>query len=699
VKRISATIAAAVACLCTALPAKVFPYRTLAEASRKTPPEERFSVTGEVMGATSYTYILRDKTGMLQFRNWSPVRWSTGDVVHVKRASYRDGANLPIAHISEIVSRRSPVTPIDILPGDFDDPIPDLSIVHISGVLTDLFRDELDPCWTFFILEKNGARAVVTHYTANAPPIEDFLPLLDAEISVTGIFRRHCGNGRRYLNATVSVYTNTAIAVIRPAPSDPFTADELPSSDRNALDEARRNGHRHRISGIVRAAWGRCEFLLDSDDGRKIRVKVMPNTLLPTPGDIVDVSGFIRINPYFLRLTNAVFRKRTGTPAGMESPIDVTARELLTDTNGLQRIEASFDGRFVRLQGRVIETLTSFSAGKITALDCDGHRVPVIMATDDSVPPDGAIVDVTGLCLFTESTGDDVGAFPHLTGFSLVTRTADDIRVVRNPPWWTPRKFIAVIILLTAALATGLVWIRALHRLVERRSRELMRKQVAVQNAETRRADRTRLAVELHDSLSQNLAAVALQISSADIARSLNNPSAQRGHLEAAKKMIDSCRTELKNCLCDLRGDMLEEHDFDTAVRKTVDSVLNGAAAEISFRIVRSRMDDITAHAVLMIIRELVSNAVRHGKARNVRIRGASDGERMRFSVSDDGCGFPSGGIPGIREGHFGIEGIRHRLSRFDGTLDITASPEGGAAVTATIRISHPAHPHNEQTA
>ena len=160
-----------------------------------------------------------------------------------------------------------------------------------------------------------------------------------------------------------------------------------------------------------------------------------------------------------------------------------------------------------------------------------------------------------------------------------------------------------------------------------------------------------------------------------------------RPNWSAAEKMLDSCRSELRNCLGDLRSNALEQRDFEQAVRQTVDRVRCDAEVRVSFPIARTRLSDSVAHAILMILRELVSNAVRHGQARLIDIRGELAGEILSLCVSDDGHGFDTDKRPGIREGHFGVEGIRQRAKRLNGTFALESAPDAGTKATLTIPI------------
>ena len=187
--------------------------------------------------------------------------------------------------------------------------------------------------------------------------------------------------------------------------------------------------------------------------------------------------------------------------------------------------------------------------------------------------------------------------------------------------------------------------------------------------------------MELHDTLSQNLTGIALQIDATQMAAE-EDPNSVMPYLEMARRKMQSCRENLRNCLWDLRSRAFEEKELAEAIRKTIAPHIGETDVRIDMDIPCRKLSDNTIHAVLCIIRELAINAVRHGKAAHIAIRGTLDGTGLSFTVVDDGGGFDPARRPGLPEGHFGLQGVTERVLRLGGTFNITSTPGHGATAT-----------------
>jgi signal transduction histidine kinase len=241
--------------------------------------------------------------------------------------------------------------------------------------------------------------------------------------------------------------------------------------------------------------------------------------------------------------------------------------------------------------------------------------------------------------------------------------------------------------LLLILMAAILLWAIALKFVAERRGRQLLKTEIGKAEESLRVEERTRLAVELHDSIAQNLTGAAFQIEAAKDATREDSESAT--YLSCAEQILKSCRTELRRCIWDLRSNALEEPDINKAILSTIHPVADGADVHVHFNVPRSRMSDTTAHAILRIIRELTANAVRHGRANRINIAGDFIDGQLHFTVSDNGCGFNPESCPDASTGHFGLDGIRERIDKFNGAISIDSSAGEGTRVEIRIQAPH----------
>ena len=434
-------------------------------------------------------------------------------------------------------------------------------------------------------------------------------------------------------------------------------------------------------------------MLVQSPDGdlHRVRLKRRPP---PRYGEFVDVLGHPETDLYRINISRATWRPAKGPALPQAHVRRITAAEMFTDawlagSRGRELKNASLLGQAVRLRGTVRAMPAEGSDACRLYLETDSFMVPVEASgcpeAFDGVTA-GCVLDVTGTYI---AEADNLGTtlvFPQIREILIALRRPDDVVVVSRPPWLTPGRMLVLVGALVMAIFGTTAWCIALRRRAEQRGRELADEQLAHAMSELKVEERTRLAVELHDSLSQTLASVSIGI---DAALGIAGDAAPelRRLLTLTAWTLESCRTELRNCLWDLRSQALEEGDMGNAVRIALGQILTTGRLSVRFSVPRSRLSDRTAHAILRIVRELASNAARHGHATDIRVAGCLENGVLMFSVADNGCGFDPATAPGVRDGHFGLQGIKERIEFMDGTTKIESSPGRGTKVTISINV------------
>ena len=268
----------------------------------------------------------------------------------------------------------------------------------------------------------------------------------------------------------------------------------------------------------------------------------------------------------------------------------------------------------------------------------------------------------------------------------ITTQKDESAKVFKLPSYITAFNATIFLVGLLVLFLAVLAWNTLLRRLVDRRSRELTDERLASFTSSLKVEERTRLAVELHDTIAQTLAGVSLEIDAArDFAHS--NLETMERHLDCASRTLTSCRNDLRNCMWDLRNQTLDDISMDEAIRRTLAPHLSGAALSVRFSVDRELFSDNTALSILRIIRELTLNAVRHGNATDIKVAGCIEGDKLLFSVKDNGCGFDTTSSPGVEHGHFGLQGVAERAEALGGEFSIESVTGKGTHATVTIGL------------
>ena len=178
--------------------------------------------------------------------------------------------------------------------------------------------------------------------------------------------------------------------------------------------------------------------------------------------------------------------------------------------------------------------------------------------------------------------------------------------------------------------------------------------------------DRRRIAVALHDGISQQISGARILLYSVKAAT-----EESRQALKIAGDVLESARCEIRDAILDLQGDDLMAKGLEDLLRGFILkqgerlAALDMARLHMDLRGLPAKLPVKVKKDVLAIVQEAISNAVRHGHAKNVRIAsGPLEGGGFRLSVMNDGERFDPERALGPETGHFGLSAMRERATR-----------------------------------
>jgi signal transduction histidine kinase len=199
-------------------------------------------------------------------------------------------------------------------------------------------------------------------------------------------------------------------------------------------------------------------------------------------------------------------------------------------------------------------------------------------------------------------------------------------------------------------------------------------------------SERNRLALELHDVVSQKLFSLNL---SADAAVTLldRDANAARAQLERVRELAREALAELRSLILGLRPADLDQDGLAGALGKEVAMLarVHGIDIELEVECTDRPIEDGERELeVLRIAHEALHNAVRHAAARHVIVHLDGRGPVLKVEVVDDGEGFDPHD-PELRSHHLGLTSMEERTRELGGSLELQSTLGQGTRVSLEV--------------
>ena len=205
--------------------------------------------------------------------------------------------------------------------------------------------------------------------------------------------------------------------------------------------------------------------------------------------------------------------------------------------------------------------------------------------------------------------------------------------------------------------------------------------------------ERNRLAREIHDTLSQGLAAITLQLETAD-ALVMTRPERAQDAVRRALGLARSNLEEARRSMVDLRATYLHNRTLPEAlatlahdmVQETIEIEFHYAPTA-NFPTLQQRVET----AIYRIAQEALTNACKHATPRHIALSLEIEDNELCLTVQDDGIGFQPDEVTkesgAFGSGHFGLIGISERVKLLGGELCILSEPGAGTLLSVCMPL------------
>ena len=196
--------------------------------------------------------------------------------------------------------------------------------------------------------------------------------------------------------------------------------------------------------------------------------------------------------------------------------------------------------------------------------------------------------------------------------------------------------------------------------------------------------ERQRLARELHDGVGQLLSAARRKIQLA-----VNTDSAAESHTDETLRLLDDSIKEVRDLSHSMMPPSLLNKGLRQAIEEFISRLNSGDAISITCEWVDTDGMELDKTVVLMLYRtlqEMISNAIRHARAKTIQIELVRHKHELSMMVYDDGIGFDKGKLLATGKG-MGLKNIQSRIAYIGGSLHIDTMPGKGTTYIVELPL------------
>jgi two-component system, NarL family, sensor histidine kinase LiaS len=193
--------------------------------------------------------------------------------------------------------------------------------------------------------------------------------------------------------------------------------------------------------------------------------------------------------------------------------------------------------------------------------------------------------------------------------------------------------------------------------------------------AEARAAERSRIAREIHDAISQHLFALRM------IASGMRRAHPHDDQVRAIERITEDALRDMQALLSELRPAGLEAGGLASALEQVCAAYRDRLGVTVDAHLADLVLPEPVEDALLRVAQEACTNAVRHGNAQRLAVSMGRRNGHVELAVLDNGTGFD----PAAPAGGGGLRHIHDRVAELGGTVTVDSAPGEGTAVTVLV--------------
>lgn len=207
--------------------------------------------------------------------------------------------------------------------------------------------------------------------------------------------------------------------------------------------------------------------------------------------------------------------------------------------------------------------------------------------------------------------------------------------------------------------------------------------------ARAEETERSRIARELHDDLSQRLAALAIEMQLLENGIEQRPVEILRAAIRSVHTGLDEVSTDVHALSRRLHPTVLDDLGLSRALRSECQRRRRGSGVSIHF-IDESHDVEVRNEiglALFRIAQESVQNAIKHASAQEIVVRLAATREAIELTISDDGVGFDAARVAGDSGGGLGLASVQERSRLIGADLKLTTAPGEGTSISVKAAL------------